>query len=99
MVEHAFRPEYDALRFPNSKAHFSAWCEGRTGFPLIDAAMRQLNDTGYMHNRLRMLAASFLVKDLHVDWRWGETYFTRKLNDFDVAANNGGVAVVGLDGL
>ena len=90
VVEHAFRPEYGALRFANSKAHFSAWCEGRTGFPLIDAAMRQLNDTGYMHNRLRMVAASFLVKDLHVDWRWGETYFARKLNDFDVAANNGG---------
>jgi deoxyribodipyrimidine photo-lyase len=90
VVEHAFRPEYEALRFPNSQAHFAAWCEGRTGFPLVDAAMRQLNDTGYMHNRLRMVAASFLVKDLHVDWRWGEAYFARKLNDFDLAANNGG---------
>ncbi|MBC8007484.1 MAG: deoxyribodipyrimidine photo-lyase [Prolixibacteraceae bacterium] len=90
VVGHAFKPEYEALRFPNSQAHFEAWCEGRTGFPLIDAAMRQLNDTGYMHNRLRMVAASFLVKDLHVDWRWGEAYFARKLNDFDLAANNGG---------
>ena len=90
VVEHAFKPEYEALRFANSQAHFAAWCEGRTGFPLVDAAMRQLNETGYMHNRLRMVAASFLVKDLHVDWRWGEAYFARKLNDFDLAANNGG---------
>ena len=90
VVEHAFRLQYDALRFPNSQSHFAAWCEGRTGFPLVDAAMRQLNETGYMHNRLRMIAASFLVKDLHVDWRWGEGYFARKLNDFDLAANNGG---------
>jgi deoxyribodipyrimidine photo-lyase len=90
VVGHAFKPEYDALCFPNSKPHFAAWCEGRTGFPLVDAAMRQLNETGYMHNRLRMIAASFLVKDLHVDWRWGEAYFARKLNDFDLAANNGG---------
>ena len=90
VVGHAFRPEYDALCFPNSATHFAAWCEGRTGFPLVDAAMRQLNETGYMHNRLRMVAASFLVKDLHVDWRTGEAYFARKLNDFDLAANNGG---------
>ena len=90
VVEHAFRPEYDALRFTNSKAYFAAWCEGRTGYPLVDAAMRQLNQTGYMHNRLRMVAASFLIKDLHVDWRWGEAYFARKLNDFELAANNGG---------
>ncbi len=90
VVVQAFKPGYEALCFPNSKAHFAAWCEGRTGFPLVDAAMRQLNETGYMHNRLRMVAASFLVKDLHVDWRWGEAYFARKLNDFDLAANNGG---------
>ena len=90
VVGHAFRPEYDALCFPNSATHFAAWREGRTGFPLVDAAMRQLNETGYMHNRLRMVAASFLVKDLHVDWRTGEAYFARKLNDFDLAANNGG---------
>ncbi len=90
VVGQAFKPQYEALRFSNSPTAFAAWCEGRTGFPLVDAAMRQLNDTGYMHNRLRMVAASFLVKDLHVDWRWGESYFARKLNDFDLAANNGG---------
>ncbi|HEX7811119.1 MAG TPA: deoxyribodipyrimidine photo-lyase [Burkholderiales bacterium] len=90
VTEHAFKRGYDALRFPNSKVHFTAWCEGRTGYPLVDAAMRQLNQTGYMHNRLRMVAASFLVKDLHVDWRWGERYFAERLNDFDLAANNGG---------
>ena len=87
---HAFRREYESLAFPNSRRHFAAWCEGRTGYPLVDAAMRQLNQSGYMHNRLRMVAASFLVKDLHVDWRWGEAYFAEKLNDFDLAANNGG---------
>lgn len=90
VVDHAFRSQYEALRFPNSQAHFTAWCEARTGFPLVDAGMRQLNETGCMHNRMRMVAASFLVKDLHVDWRWGEAYFARKLNDFDLAANNGG---------
>ncbi|HSN40729.1 MAG TPA: deoxyribodipyrimidine photo-lyase [Burkholderiales bacterium] len=90
VVGHAFRPEYDALEFPNDKTLFAAWCEGRTGYPLVDAAMRQINRTGYMHNRLRMVTASFLVKDLHVDWRWGERYFARHLNDFDLAANNGG---------
>ncbi|SMC18376.1 deoxyribodipyrimidine photo-lyase type I [Andreprevotia lacus DSM 23236] len=87
---HAFKPEYDALPFPNDPALFAAWCEGRTGYPLVDAAMRQLNQTGYMHNRLRMVTASFLVKDLLIDWRWGERYFAEKLIDFDLAANNGG---------
>ena len=67
-----FRPEYDQLRFPNDERLFHAWREARTGYPLVDAAMRQLNQTGYMHNRLRMVVASFLVKDLLVDWRWGE---------------------------
>ena len=67
-----------------------AWKEGRTGYPIIDAAMRQLNKTGFMHNRLRMVAASFLVKDLLIDWRWGEDYFAEKLIDFDFSANNGG---------
>ena len=90
VVGHAFKPEYEKLQFANSAMHFSAWCEGRTGYPLVDAAMRQLNETGYMHNRLRMVVASFLVKDLHVDWRWGEAYFAKRLNDFDLAANNGG---------
>ncbi len=93
VVGHSFRREYDAIRWEHGKqadAHFAAWCEGRTGYPLVDAAMHQINQTGYMHNRLRMVAASFLVKDLHVDWRWGERYFAQHLNDFDLAANNGG---------
>jgi deoxyribodipyrimidine photo-lyase len=86
----AFKPEFEHLAFPNDPAYFSAWCQGKTGYPLVDAAMRQLNQTGYMHNRLRMVAASFLVKDLLVDWRWGERYFAEKLLDFDLSANNGG---------
>lgn len=85
-----FKPEFDALPFPNNPEYFQAWCEGRTGYPLIDAAMRQLNNTGFMHNRLRMVTASFLVKDLLVDWRWGERYFAENLIDFDFSANNGG---------
>jgi deoxyribodipyrimidine photo-lyase len=90
VVEHAFKREYEALEFENRQDYFEAWCDGRTGYPIVDAAMRQLNQTGYMHNRLRMITASFLVKDLLVDWRWGERYFAAALNDFDLAANNGG---------
>ncbi|MCC6533960.1 MAG: deoxyribodipyrimidine photo-lyase [Burkholderiales bacterium] len=90
VTEHAFRPEYDALAYRNDPEHFAAWCEGRTGYPLVDAGMRQLDAAGYMHNRLRMVTASFLVKDLHVDWRWGERHFAQQLNDYDLAANNGG---------
>jgi deoxyribodipyrimidine photo-lyase len=90
VVAHAFKPEFDRLAFPNDEALFRAWCEARTGYPLVDAAMRQINQTGYMHNRLRMVVASFLVKDLHVDWRWGARYFAQHLTDFDLAANNGG---------
>jgi deoxyribodipyrimidine photo-lyase len=90
VVGHAFRREYDALAFDNDPGKLAAWCEGRTGYPIVDAAMRQINQTGYMHNRLRMIAASFLVKDLHCDWRIGEQYFADHLNDFDLAANNGG---------
>lgn len=86
----AFKAEFDALDFPNNSEYFKAWCEGKTGYPLVDAAMRQLNHTGFMHNRLRMIAASFLVKDLLIDWRWGERYFAEKLIDFDFSANNGG---------
>jgi len=86
----AFKPEYRALRFPDDPARFAAWCDARTGYPLVDAAMRQINATGYMHNRLRMIVASFLVKDLLVDWRKGEAYFAAKLIDFDLASNNGG---------
>ncbi len=90
VVERSFRREYDAVRFDANPKGWRAWCEGRTGYPLVDAAMRQLNGTGYMHNRLRMVAASFLVKDLGIDWRRGERYFAAKLNDYDLAANNGG---------
>jgi deoxyribodipyrimidine photo-lyase len=93
VVGHAFRREYEALRFEHGKhadALFAAWCEGRTGYPLVDAAMHQINQTGYMHNRLRMVCASFLIKHLGIDWRRGEAYFAEKLNDFDLAANNGG---------
>lgn len=86
----AYKTEYENLKFPNNSALFRAWCEGKTGYPLVDAAMRQLNTTGFMHNRLRMVAASFLVKDLLIDWRWGERYFAEKLIDFDLSANNGG---------
>ena len=93
VVDKAFKPEYDHIHWEqgkHAKALFAAWCEGRTGYPLVDAAMAQLNQTGYMHNRLRMVVASFLCKDLGLDWRWGERYFAEKLNDFDLAANNGG---------
>jgi deoxyribodipyrimidine photo-lyase len=93
VVGHAFKPAYDRIRWHHGKHAdevFEAWCEGRTGYPLVDAAMLQINQTGYMHNRLRMVVASFLVKDLGIDWRRGEAYFATHLNDFDLAANNGG---------
>jgi deoxyribodipyrimidine photo-lyase len=93
VVERSFKPAYDAIIWENGvKADelFSAWCEGKTGYPLVDAAMLQLNQTGYMHNRLRMVTACFLIKDLGIDWRWGERYFALHLNDFDLSANNGG---------
>lgn len=86
----AFRPEYDGLRWSDNKDHFAAWREGRTGYPIIDAAMRCLNATGWMHNRLRMITAMFLAKDLMLPWQWGERYFMQKLVDGDLAANNGG---------
>lgn len=86
----SFKPEFNDLPFPNREDWFDAWCQGKTGYPIVDAAMRQLNQTGYMHNRLRMVAASFLVKDLLIDWRWGERYFAEQLIDFDFSANNGG---------
>ncbi|MEJ5999032.1 cryptochrome/photolyase family protein [Paucibacter soli] len=93
VVERAFRPEYELIEWERgaaAEALFTAWCEGRTGYPIVDAAMLQLRQTGYMHNRLRMVAASFLIKDLGLDWRWGERYFAQLLLDFDLAANNGG---------
>lgn len=93
VVERSFKPAFDRIDWeegPDADALFAAWCEGRTGYPLVDAAMAQINQTGYMHNRLRMVVASFLTKDLGIDWRRGEAYFARQLNDFDLAANNGG---------
>jgi deoxyribodipyrimidine photo-lyase len=93
VVDAAFRPQYDAIVWdegPLADAWFAAWCEGRTGYPLVDAAMRQLAQTGYMHNRLRMVTASFLTKDLGLDWRRGEAWFAAQLNDFELASNNGG---------
>lgn len=90
VVRHAFLEKFDAIPFENDARKFAAWREGRTGYPIVDAAMRQLNETGWQHNRLRMVAASFLVKDLHVDWRKGEKYYADTLLDFDLAANNGG---------
>jgi deoxyribodipyrimidine photo-lyase len=86
----AFKPQYDRIRWERNEEHFLAWCEGRTGYPLVDAGMRELNATGFMHNRVRMVTASFLTKHLLLDWRWGEAYFARKLLDFDLSANNGG---------
>jgi deoxyribodipyrimidine photo-lyase len=90
VVTHAFRTEYDAIRFPGDAARLDAWREGRTGYPIVDAGMRELAATGYMHNRLRMITASFLVKDLLVDWRAGERHFANLLIDYDLASNNGG---------
>ena len=90
VTERSFRPEYDAILWDDRDDLFAAWREARTGYPLVDAAMRQLNQTGYMHNRLRMITASFLTKDLGIDWRHGERYFADQLIDFDLSANNGG---------
>ena len=93
VAQNAFKPEYDAIQWEkgeHAQALFTAWCQGATGYPLVDAAMAQINQTGYMHNRLRMVTGSFLVKHLGIDWRWGERYFAEKLIDFDLSANNGG---------
>jgi deoxyribodipyrimidine photo-lyase len=89
-ASHSFRPEYDHIKWENNEEQFAAWCNGQTGFPLVDAGMRELNTTGYMHNRVRMVVASFLSKDLLIDWRWGEHYFARKLLDYEMASNIGG---------
>ena len=86
----SFKPAYDLIEWRNDEEDFERWAKGLTGIPIVDAGMRQLNETGYMHNRLRMVTASYLVKDLLIDWRWGESYFAGKLLDFDLAANNGG---------
>ena len=86
----AFKPAYDKIEWRNHEKEFIAWCEGTTGYPMVDAGMRELNSTGFMHNRVRMVTASFLTKHLLIDWRWGEAYFASKLLDFDLASNNGG---------
>jgi deoxyribodipyrimidine photo-lyase len=86
----AFRPEYELIPWKNDETEFAKWCNGTTGYPIVDAGMRELNATGFMHNRVRMITASFLSKHLLIDWRWGETYFAGKLMDFELASNNGG---------
>jgi deoxyribodipyrimidine photo-lyase len=86
----SFKPQYDQIKWRNNETEFAAWCEGKIGYPIVDAGMRELNATGFMHNRVRMIVASFLTKHLLIDWRWGEAYFAKKLLDFDLAANNGG---------
>lgn len=88
--EQAFKPDYEHIQWLNNEQHFKAWCDGQTGYPIVDAGMRELNTTGFMHNRVRMIVASFLTKHLLIDWRWGEAYFAKKLLDYDYAANNGG---------
>lgn len=89
VVNGNFREKYNGIQWRNDKNDFEKWCTGETGYPMVDAGMRQLNQTGYMHNRVRMVTASFLVKHLLIDWRWGEAYFAQKLLDFDLSANNG----------
>jgi deoxyribodipyrimidine photo-lyase len=86
----AFKPAYDNIKWRNNEAEFEAWCRGETGYPIVDAGMRQMNEIGYMHNRVRMITASFLTKHLLIDWRWGEAYFAEKLLDYDLASNVGG---------
>ena len=89
-TNNSFKPKYDRIEWRNNHLEFEAWCKGKTGYPLVDAGMRELNDTGFMHNRVRMVTASFLTKHLLIDWRWGEAYFAQKLLDFEHASNNGG---------
>jgi deoxyribodipyrimidine photo-lyase len=89
-IHKAIKPRYDRISWENNEAHFKAWCAGKTGYPLVDAGMRELNETGFMHNRVRMVVASFLTKHLLIDWRWGEAYFAKKLLDFEQSSNVGG---------
>ncbi len=89
VVKSSFRPQYDRINWRNDPQEFEKWCQGKTGYPMVDAGMRELNTTGHMHNRVRMVVASFLCKHLLIDWRWGEAYFAAKLNDFELASNNG----------
>ena len=90
VAERSFKPAYDHIAWKNREDLFEAWCQGRTGYPIVDAGMREMNNTGFMHNRLRMITASFLAKHLLIDWRWGEAYFAKKLLDFELSSNNGG---------
>lgn len=89
VMTQSFKPKYDRIEWRNNEEEFAAWCSGNTGYPIVDAGMRQLNKTGWMHNRVRMVVASFLIKHLLIDWRWGEAYFAEKLLDYDLSANNG----------
>jgi deoxyribodipyrimidine photo-lyase len=89
VVNEPYKEKYKNIAWINDKSAFKKWCEGMTGYPMVDAGMRQLNETGYMHNRVRMITASFLTKHLLIDWRWGERYFAEKLLDFELSANNG----------
>lgn len=89
VVNSCFKPRYESIAWQNNEAAFQRWCDGTTGYPLVDAGMRQLNETGFMHNRVRMVAASFLCKHLLIDWRWGEAYFAQKLVDYELSSNNG----------
>lgn len=89
VVHHSFKEKYEFIQWRNDDQEFEMWCNGKTGYPLVDAGMRQLNETGYMHNRVRIVVASFLSKHLLIDWRWGEAYFAKELNDYDLSANNG----------
>ncbi len=89
-INNSFKKNYDLIPWLNNESEFNAWCEGKTGYPMVDAGMRELNETGFMHNRVRMIVASFLCKHLLIDWRWGERYFAEKLLDFDLSSNIGG---------
>ena len=89
VVSSNFKSKYNQIEWRNNQKEFKAWCEGKTGYPIVDAGMRELNETGLMHNRVRMITAGFLCKHLLIDWRWGEAYFASKLLDYDLAANNG----------
>ena len=90
VVNHAFKEKYERIPWRNDEREFDAWCTGKTGYPIVDAGMRELNETGFMHNRVRMIVASFLTKHLLIDWRWGEAYFASRLNDYELSSNNGG---------
>ena len=89
VVTENFRSKYDNIKWRNNKQEFLLWCQGKTGYPMVDAGMRQLNTTGFMHNRVRMITAGFLCKHLLIDWRWGESYFAEKLLDYELSSNNG----------